>query len=48
MSATSVAAPSGTVTMLFTDIEGSSDGVRTLGTDNWEATARWRRSTNSR
>jgi predicted ATPase/class 3 adenylate cyclase len=23
--------------MLFTDIEGSSDGVRTLGTDKWEA-----------
>ncbi|HXM72686.1 MAG TPA: adenylate/guanylate cyclase domain-containing protein, partial [Candidatus Dormibacteraeota bacterium] len=33
----SVAAPAGTVTMLFTDIEGSSDGVRTLGTDKWEA-----------
>jgi predicted ATPase/class 3 adenylate cyclase len=32
-----MAAPAGTVTMLFTDIEGSSDGVRTLGTDKWEA-----------
>ncbi|HEV2012666.1 MAG TPA: adenylate/guanylate cyclase domain-containing protein [Candidatus Dormibacteraeota bacterium] len=37
MSATRAAAPSGTLTMLFTDIEGSSDGVRTLGTDKWEA-----------
>ena len=37
MTATRVAAPAGTVTMLFTDIEGSSDGVRTLGTDKWEA-----------
>jgi predicted ATPase/class 3 adenylate cyclase len=31
-----VAAPAGTVTMLFTDIEASSDGVRTLGADRWE------------
>ena len=30
-------APSGTVTMLFTDIEGSSDSVRTLGADHWES-----------
>ncbi len=35
--ATRAEAPAGTVTMLFTDIEGSSDGVRTLGADNWEA-----------
>jgi len=34
---TRIAAPAGTVTMLFTDIEGSSDGVRALGTDKWEA-----------
>ena len=37
MKATRGEAPAGTVTMLFTDIEGSSDGIRTLGTDNWEA-----------
>jgi predicted ATPase/class 3 adenylate cyclase len=37
VNATRGAAPAGTVTMLFTDIEGSSDGVRTLGTDKWEA-----------
>jgi predicted ATPase/class 3 adenylate cyclase/tetratricopeptide (TPR) repeat protein len=36
VTATRIAAPAGTVTMLFTDIEGSSDGVRTLGTDKWE------------
>jgi Adenylate and Guanylate cyclase catalytic domain len=30
-------APAGTVTMLFTDIEGSSDRVRSLGADRWEA-----------
>ena len=30
-------APSGTVTMLFTDIEGSSDSVRTMGADRWES-----------
>jgi predicted ATPase/class 3 adenylate cyclase len=35
--ATLAGAPAGTVTMLFTDIEGSSDGVRTLGADRWEA-----------
>jgi predicted ATPase/class 3 adenylate cyclase len=34
--ATLAGAPAGTVTMLFTDIEGSSDGVRTLGADKWE------------
>jgi predicted ATPase/class 3 adenylate cyclase len=30
-------APAGTVTMLFTDIEGSSDSVRALGADRWES-----------
>jgi len=35
--ATRAEAPAGTVTMLFTDIEASSDGVRTLGVDKWEA-----------
>jgi class 3 adenylate cyclase len=33
VSAARAAAPSGTLTMLFTDIEGSSDAVRTLGAD---------------
>src|SRR3982074_1660968 len=28
--------PAGTVTLLFTDIEGSTKMVRTLGTDRWE------------
>jgi class 3 adenylate cyclase len=28
--------PAGTVTMLFTDIEGSTKMVRTLGADRWE------------
>lgn len=28
--------PSGTVTMLFTDIEGSTAGNRSVGTDRWE------------
>ena len=37
MKATLAGAPAGTVTMLFTDIEASSDGVRTLGADKWEA-----------
>jgi predicted ATPase/class 3 adenylate cyclase len=37
MKATRAEAPSGILTMLFTDIEGSSDGIRTLGTDKWEA-----------
>ncbi|HEV2029082.1 MAG TPA: adenylate/guanylate cyclase domain-containing protein [Candidatus Dormibacteraeota bacterium] len=37
MKATRAGAPAGTVTMLFTDIEGSSDGVRMLGADKWEA-----------
>ncbi|HEV2029096.1 MAG TPA: adenylate/guanylate cyclase domain-containing protein [Candidatus Dormibacteraeota bacterium] len=37
MKVTRAAAPAGTVTMLFTDIESSSDGVRTLGADKWEA-----------
>src|SRR6267143_3940320 len=32
---TRIAAPSGTVTMLFTDIEGSSKAVRTIGADRW-------------
>jgi class 3 adenylate cyclase len=32
-----MAAPAGTVTRLFIDIEGSSDGVRTFGSDQWEA-----------
>ncbi|MDP9265319.1 MAG: tetratricopeptide repeat protein [Chloroflexota bacterium] len=32
-----VVLPSGTVTMLFTDIEGSTQLVRALGTDRWEA-----------
>jgi predicted ATPase/class 3 adenylate cyclase len=30
-------APAGIVTMLFTDIEGSTDGVRALGADRWES-----------
>src|SRR5882762_4200076 len=30
-------APAGIVTMLFTDIEGSSDSVRALGPDRWES-----------
>jgi predicted ATPase/class 3 adenylate cyclase len=34
--ATRAKAPAGIVTMLFTDIEASSDGVRTLGADKWE------------
>ena len=29
--------PAGTVTMMFTDIEGSTDAVRALGADRWEA-----------
>ena len=37
MKATRAEAPRGTVTMLFTDIEGSSDGVRALGPDTWES-----------
>ena len=37
MKATRAEAPAGTVTMLFTDIEGSSDAVRILGADKWEA-----------
>ena len=37
MKATRAEAPAGIVTMLFTDIEGSSDAVRTLGADKWEA-----------
>lgn len=37
MKATRAEAPAGTVTMLFTDIEGSSDGIRALGADKWEA-----------
>ncbi|HVS49039.1 MAG TPA: tetratricopeptide repeat protein [Candidatus Dormibacteraeota bacterium] len=37
MKATRAGAPAGTVTMLFTDIEASSDGVRILGADRWEA-----------
>jgi len=28
--------PAGTVTMLFTDIEGSTAGIRALGSDRWE------------
>jgi predicted ATPase/class 3 adenylate cyclase len=35
--ATRAEAPAGILTMLFTDIEGSSDGIRTLGTDKWES-----------
>jgi len=30
-------APAETVTMLFTDIDGSSDSVRALGADRWES-----------
>jgi len=35
--ATRAEAPAGIVTMLFTDIEGSSDSVRALGADRWES-----------
>ncbi len=37
MKAARAEAPAGTVTMLFTDIEGSSDSVRALGPDRWES-----------
>lgn len=37
MKATRAEAPGGTVTMLFTDIEGSTVAVKTVGTTRWES-----------